>query len=83
MWSVVSLYYTDDDHHKVQTGRAIWPSLRPSPGALGPKALVDGGWGVGGGFLLWTLYDGCFLEVNRALPQWIDSLIVPPYRGNG
>lgn len=67
----MSLYCTDGDHHKAQTGGAIRPSLRPSPGALETKSAGCGGVYPG------PLYDGCLLEVDRAQPQWTDSLIVP------
>lgn len=69
VWSILSLYCTGGDHHKAQTGGAIWPSLRPSPGASEAKV-----WGEGG---LGPLYDGCLLEVDRAKPQWTDPLMVP------
>lgn len=66
VWSVLSLYCTGGDHHKAQTGGAIWSSLKPSPGILK--------WRWGG---LGPLYDGCLREVDRAQPQWADPLMVP------
>lgn len=44
VWSVLSLYCTGGDHHKAQTGGAIWLSLRPSLGAW--KAKTGGGSGA-------------------------------------
>lgn len=45
VWSVLSLYCTGGDHHKAQTGGAIWSSLKPSPGILKWRWGGRGVWG--------------------------------------
>lgn len=63
MWSVLSLYSTGGggDHHKAQTGGAIWPSLRPSPEVWKVEGVVGSVVVVGVHVCVW---GGSMMDVS-------------------